>query len=153
MPIASFSKQRHVVDEGRLTRLLRGVAERADRLRDASTIPTIERSTLWLDGVKYLFVTAIEGCVDVAQHIVSSEGFGVPSTNADAVRIVALRGVIPVDLGEELSRAVGFRNVLVHQYAVVDDGIVIAALDRTEVFDEFVAAVAEWLLAQTEDSP
>ena len=47
-----------------------------------------------------------------------------------------------------LARAVGFRNVLVHQYTTVDDSIVLGALDRLEEFDEFVAQVSAWLLQQ-----
>jgi len=31
---------------------------------------------MWLGGVKYTFVTAIEACVDVAQHICATEGVG-----------------------------------------------------------------------------
>jgi uncharacterized protein YutE (UPF0331/DUF86 family) len=31
---------------------------------------------MWLRGVKYTFVTAIEACVDVAQHICATEGWG-----------------------------------------------------------------------------
>ena len=47
-----------------------------------------------------------------------------------------------------LARAVGFRNVLVHQHAAVDDAIVIDALDRLDEFDRFVAGVSAWLVAQ-----
>ncbi|CAN5728702.1 hypothetical protein BH24ACT5_BH24ACT5_28220 [soil metagenome] len=56
--------------------------------------------------------------------------------------------MIDADLAEELARAVGFRNVLVHQYAEVDDRIVRGVLDRPEVFDHFVAQVSAWLVAQ-----
>ena len=38
-------------------------------------------------GVKYTFVTAIEACVDVAQHICATEGWGPPTDNGDAVRL------------------------------------------------------------------
>jgi uncharacterized protein YutE (UPF0331/DUF86 family) len=39
-----------------------------------------------LAAVKYMFVTAIEGCVDVAHHICASESWAPPPTNADALR-------------------------------------------------------------------
>ncbi len=48
-------------------------------------------------------------------------------------------------LAESLARAVGFRNVLVHQYATLDVAIVMNALERLDEFDEFVAAVGSWL--------
>ncbi|HVM28084.1 MAG TPA: hypothetical protein VM433_10510 [Mycobacteriales bacterium] len=37
---------------------------------------------LWLRGVKYTFVTAIEACVDVAQHLCAARGVGRPETTA-----------------------------------------------------------------------
>jgi uncharacterized protein YutE (UPF0331/DUF86 family) len=98
--------------------------------------------------VKYLFITAIEGCVDVAQHIASSERWAPPDSNAAAVRSLGEHGVLDGDLAVSLARAVGFRNVLVHQYAVVDDAIVVGALERLDEFERFVAQVSAWLLAQ-----
>ncbi|MGH8774934.1 MAG: DUF86 domain-containing protein [Jiangellaceae bacterium] len=47
-----------------------------------------------LDAVKYRFVTVIEGCVSVAHHIVVAEGWGVPETNADALRELGRHGVV-----------------------------------------------------------
>lgn len=139
-----------MVDEGRVARLLRGITARTDRLRDATERPVHDRDDLWLDGIKYLFVTAIEGCVDVAQHIASSEGFRPPDSNADALRLLGEHGVIEPTLASDLASAVGFRNVLVHQYTVVDDALVVAALDRLDEFDRLVAEVSAWTLDQPE---
>jgi len=58
------------------------------------------------------------------------------------------RGVIEQLLAEEMARAVGFRNVLVHQYAKVDDAIVLAAWGRLADFDSFVSQLSEWLAEQ-----
>jgi uncharacterized protein YutE (UPF0331/DUF86 family) len=134
-----------VVDEGRVARLLRAIDERADRLAQAAATPVEDRPDLWLDGVKYLFLTAIEGCVDVAQHICSSEGFGPPDTNAAAVRELGRRAVLDAQLADSLGRAVGFRNVLVHQYTTVDDEIVISSLDDLGQLHEFIEQVSRWM--------
>jgi uncharacterized protein YutE (UPF0331/DUF86 family) len=71
--------------------------------------------------VKYTFVTAIEACVDVAQHICATEGWGPPADNGDAVRLCGKHGVLTTDLAVWMRKAVGFRNVLVHDYIEVDD--------------------------------
>jgi uncharacterized protein YutE (UPF0331/DUF86 family) len=135
-----------MVDEGRVARLLRATAERVERLRAARTVPDAERSDQWLDAVKYNLVAAVEGCIDVAQHIVASERFGVPSTNADAVRALGRHGALDPDLANRLGRAVGFRNVLVHQYVDVDDALVYDALDRLGDLDAFVEQISRFLL-------
>lgn len=94
-------------------------------------------------------MTSIEACIDVAQHIASSEQYPAPDTNAAAIRLLARRGVIDEALGDTLARAVGFHNVLVHQYAEVDDDIVVASLDDVGQLHSFVQQVGAWLLDQS----
>jgi uncharacterized protein YutE (UPF0331/DUF86 family) len=137
-----------VIDEGRVVRLLRHLTDRVHRLDAARSIELGQRTTLWLDAVKYLEITAVECCIDIAQHIGSASGFPPPSTNAHAIRLLGDNGVISSALAHELSAAVGFRNVLVHQYIDVDDDIVIAALERSAAFTEFVSDVARWIEAR-----
>ena len=136
-----------MVDEGRVARLLRGIDERVGRLR-AERLNAAERRTepLWLDAIKYLFVTAIEGCVDVAHHLAASERWGAPDTNAAAFDLLARHEVVDRDLARRLAKAVGFRNVLVHQYAAVDDDRVVAALDELDDLGGFVQQVSAWLI-------
>jgi uncharacterized protein YutE (UPF0331/DUF86 family) len=138
-----------MVDEGRAARLLRGVADRIHRLNEAADHRDDDPSSLWLDGVKYLFVTAIEGCVDVAHHIASSESWRAPDNNAGAIRLLGERNVIDADVTVSVARSVGFRNVLVHQYAEVDDAIVIDALDRLDDLRAYVSQVSAWMLNQS----
>lgn len=44
-----------------------------------------------------------------------------------------------------MRRAAGFRNVLVHAYAAVDDDVVLARLADPGDLRRFVAAVTGWL--------
>ena len=104
-----------------------------------------------LSGLKYRFVTVIEAVVNVAQHVCASEGWGPPKDNGDAVRLLGRHEVLSPDLAGRLARAVGFRNVLVHGYATVDDAQVVARLDDLPDFDAFVAAVTRWLMAGPAD--
>jgi len=46
---------------------------------------------------------------------------------------------------QRVARAVGFRNVLVHQYVDVDDNAVVAALEQLDDFDRYVESVAGWV--------
>jgi uncharacterized protein YutE (UPF0331/DUF86 family) len=56
--------------------------------------------------------------------------------------------VIEVDLAGKLALAVGFRNILVHQYLAVDDDVVLHAGERLDEFTAFVAQVSSWLTEQ-----
>jgi len=56
-----------MVDEVRVLRLLRSVTDDLAVLREEALADARRRAdALWLRGVKYTFVTAIEACVDVA---------------------------------------------------------------------------------------
>jgi len=135
-----------VVDERRVRRLLQRISEDLSylRTRSASDREAIRTDRDRLAALKYVFVTAIEGCLDVAQHLCASEGWGPPSTNADALRLLGRHGVLAAELAEPLARAVGFRNLLVHGYADIDDRLVVAQLDRVGDLERFVADVSRW---------
>ncbi|MBY3553939.1 DUF86 domain-containing protein [Modestobacter lapidis] len=97
-----------------------------------------------LRAIKYGFVTAIEGCVRAAQHVVASEGLGMPESNADAVRLLGRHTIVDAATAESVAVAVGFRNILVHEYAEVDDRRVVANVELVGDLDAFAGALARW---------
>jgi uncharacterized protein YutE (UPF0331/DUF86 family) len=136
-----------VVDEARLARLLRGVTDELSVLAAESSADEGRRSDpLWLRGIKYTFVSAIEGCIDAAQHVCSAEGWGPPADNGDAMRVLGRHGVLAASLAERMRQAVRFRNVLVHEYVDVDDEIVIARLSDHADLRDYVVALSALLL-------
>lgn len=139
-----------MVDEARVIRLLDAIARDVLGLRSQAEAgpESLRADDVALAALKYRFVTAIEGVARVANHLVVSEGWGAPETNADAVGRLAEQDVIDPGLATRLRSAVGFRNVLVHQYAEVDDDRVVAALDDLDDLDAFVAQVARWTTSQ-----
>jgi hypothetical protein len=76
-----------VVDDVRVLRLLRAVTDDLHLLRQEAGAGDARRADpLWLRGVKYTFVTSIEVCIDIAQHICSAQGRGPPADNGDAMK-------------------------------------------------------------------
>lgn len=63
---------------------------------------------------------AIQGCVDIASHIISDEGWTVPDTLAGLFDSLAEHGVIPQDLNINLKKMSGFRNIIIHEYGSID---------------------------------
>lgn len=144
-----------MVDEDRVLRLLRSIADDTAVLRqEAGASQERRQDPIWLRGVKYTFVTAIEACVDVAQHICAAEGWGPPADNGDAVWLCGKHGVLTTELAASMRKAVGFRNVLVHDYIEVDDLIVVDRLRSLGDLEEFVRQVAAYVTgAQPEPEP
>ena len=139
-----------MVDERRVRRLLQRISEDLTFLEArVDGRHELVGDTERLAAVKYVFVTAIEGCIDVAQHVAASEGWGPPTTNADAIRLLGRHRVLDPPLAEAVARSVGFRNVLVHGYVDVDDARVVAFLDRLDDLRRFVAGVAAMVEGQS----
>lgn len=133
-----------MVDERRVRLLLQRIREDLEFLQARSRVdrPALRNDAERLAAVKYYLLTAIEGCIGVAQHMCASEGWGPPADNADAMRLLAKHGVLESALAASLASAVRFRNLLVHEYAVIDDDRVVAYLDHLADIDRFVSAVA-----------
>ncbi|MDA3022896.1 MAG: DUF86 domain-containing protein [Actinomycetota bacterium] len=134
------------MDEIRVLRLLRSVEDCLGALaREARADDGRQADPLWLPGVKYLLQSAIEGCVDLAQHLCAVNGWGPPNDNGHAMRMLGDHEVIDVDLAVLMRRAVGFRNVLVHEYVTVDDEIVTSRVRDHADLSRFVSAIAAWV--------
>jgi uncharacterized protein YutE (UPF0331/DUF86 family) len=138
-----------MVDEVRLARLLQRLGEQVSHLRAraAEDREALLHDEARLSGTKYRFVTAIEAVLDVAHHLLASELWGPAEDSAAAVRLLAQHGVLDTELAQRLAAATGFRNVLVHGYAEIDDERVVANLDLLGDFDAFSDQVRRWVAA------
>jgi uncharacterized protein YutE (UPF0331/DUF86 family) len=136
-----------MVDAERLLALLGRVTARLSVLEryTAEDATDLLSDEVRLGHLKYTFQTAIEACIDAAQHVVADRGLGTPASNADAFRLLARDGVLDRSLATSLAGAVGFRNVLVHGYADVDDPLVVANLSRLSDLRAYVRAMTALL--------
>lgn len=139
-----------MVDPGRLRRLLDRLGDELAALR---RLAQREPAELLADpdlvaGIKYRFIVAIEVCVDVGEHIIASEQLRAPESFADVFAVLAEAGWLPPERLEALQAMARFRNLLVHQYAEVDDQRVISIL--RERLDD-LAAARQALAAHTTD--
>lgn len=73
-----------------------------------------------ISSAKYNFIIAIEGMIDICNHIVSQNNFDTPSDYADAFNIMHKKGAFDEELLKNLIKASRFRNRLVHIYWDVD---------------------------------
>ncbi len=132
-----------MVDLPRLLSLLERIAAETAGLRALAARPDVEldAGSDALAAVKYRFVVAIEAAVDICRHVAASEGLRVPRDMRDAFAVLVEAGWLPGSV--DLTGMAGFRNVLVHGYAEVDDDLVRMALrTRLDDLDAFRRAVA-----------
>ena len=66
---------------------------------------------------------AVQAMIDLAAHVVSREGLGLPDSLGANFTSLEHAGVIGADLAEHLRRMTGFRNVAVHEYRRLDPAV------------------------------
>jgi uncharacterized protein YutE (UPF0331/DUF86 family) len=115
-------------------------------LRALARPAELERDVREERFVEHTLQIAIQAALDVASHIVSTERLGEPRTNHEIFVLLPRAGIVPADLATTLRKMVGFRNILVHGYEVVDLAILRDVVEnRLGDLVAFVAAVRVWL--------
>jgi uncharacterized protein YutE (UPF0331/DUF86 family) len=134
---------------------LRALLERlADEVADLRRLASYDTAALLADrdklkSVKYGFVVAIEVCIDVGNHIIASEGYRTPQNYGDVFLVLAEHGHVRERDVPTFTAMAGFRNLLVHGYAKVDDERVVETLHkRLDDFDRFRTTVAASIARQ-----
>lgn len=76
------------------------------------------------ESILFNLQMAIQNCIDIAAHIISDEGLGVPGSTNDMFYLLESNGYLDFHTVEKMVKAVGFRNLIVHEYAKVDLALV-----------------------------
>lgn len=97
------------------------------------------------DIVALNLMRAVQVCVDIAAHITADDQQAPPAAMGESFDRLAQQGVIDSALAQRMRKAVGFRNVAVHNYQAVDWAIVYSICkNNLPDFRAFAAAVAAW---------
>lgn len=72
-------------------------------------------------NAKYTLIVAIEACLDLAHHVISTNDLRMPEDYADAFSILAEEGILETEFADQLGAMARFRNRLVHIYWDIDD--------------------------------
>ena len=95
-----------------------------------------------LKSVKYSFVVAIEICIDIGNHVIASEGLQAPENYGDVFVVLGRAEYVEESQVPTLIAMTGFRNLLVHGYAHVDDARVVDILrSRLDDLDRFAQSI------------
>lgn len=95
-----------------------------------------------VDAAKYNLQVCIEALIDVSNHVVARERWGIPNTSAEAVKLVIRHGILTKDKELSLVQMVKFRNRIVHLYQEVDDSEIYRILqENLDDIKGFIKAV------------
>jgi uncharacterized protein YutE (UPF0331/DUF86 family) len=130
----------------RLTVLRNEVAYLKQERDKCPNFPAYQENLRLKRAVERSLQVSVEACLDIGRHIISEEGFRFPEDNKDVFQILAEGGVVPQEQLPILLKMARFRNLVVHDYARIDDAKVYAILKRNLAdLDAYARAIVEYL--------
>lgn len=88
----------------------------------------------------------VQICLDVGSHLIAELGLRPPADSHDVFAILHEEGIVSDVLLPDMARMVGFRNLIVHDYARIDDRLVYVVLqEHLDDFGRFAGSVATFL--------
>jgi len=96
-----------------------------------------------------LLQLSIESVIDMCKILVSSLRLGIPSEEIDLFESLFRKGIITDKILRMLKEMRGLRNILVHEYAEVDDKLIFKILHtRLNDFDNFIKIILNFIKEQ-----
>lgn len=87
---------------------------------------------------------AIQKCIDIAAHIVSEEGYGVPGSSNEMFYMLEENHLLDKELTEKMVKAIGLRNLIVHEYGAIDmEKIYHLCCDDIADLEDFIKDIVE----------
>ena len=72
------------------------------------------------ESILFNLQMAIQNCIDIAAHIASDENLGVAGSTNELFYLLQDNDYLSLNMTEKMVAAVGFRNLVVHEYEIID---------------------------------
>ena len=135
--MAKLDRERILIKADRLDGYLRELADIAPRT--FAEYQGVEKKR----ACERLLQLSVEVVIDICSVLVTNLRLGLPAEEEDLIHKLTEGRVLSPEMGARIREMKGFRNVLVHEYAQIDDRLVYQAL--TERVKDFVAFKQEVL--------
>lgn len=130
--MAELDRERILIKVDQLTSYLKELAGIAPRSREEYRGVEKKRAC------ERLLQLCVETVIDICSLLVAGLRLGLPAEEDDLIRRLTESQVVSSELGGKIREMRAFRNILVHDYARIDDDLVFEALtERTADFASF----------------
>jgi uncharacterized protein YutE (UPF0331/DUF86 family) len=134
-----------MVDKSIITAKMVNIKKNLDRLKEKQGLNGEEfRANQDVRDIVLLNLQgAIQGCIDIASHVISDNDWGVPGSLAGLFDILAEKKAISNETKKIMRQMAGFRNLIVHEYAELDiDKVYSVFTSRLSDFNNFLKEIS-----------
>jgi len=136
------------IDAAVVQERLRLIRELLDDLSDIGevTASRLRRERITRHAVERIVTQLVDLSVAVNSHLAAALLSEAPATYRESFSAAARAGAISEELGAQLAPSAGLRNVLTHEYAVIDVGLVAASIPQMATgYRQYLSSVARFL--------
>jgi uncharacterized protein YutE (UPF0331/DUF86 family) len=92
-------------------------------------------------GLRYGLFESIQIVIDLACHIVAEKNLGSPKNYSECISLLIVNNFLKKDLGEKLIRMTGLRNLLIHEYGIIDIKKLFEHLNHIDDIRDFIYSI------------
>lgn len=97
-------------------------------------------------GIERGIQISVEYVIDICNIIISSLELEKPDTYKETIIALGKEDIIPERFAKRMANMASFRNILVHDYMKVDEGIMLDVIkNHLDDFARFMNYINEWL--------
>lgn len=118
------------MDKDVIQKKIEGLIKCIQRI-ESQQINTLEDLEQSLDKQEIIILNlerAVQICIDIGNHILIDYKTQTPTTMSETFKLLFENNIISKENAENLSHAVGFRNIAVHQYQDLDNKIIFSII-------------------------
>jgi uncharacterized protein YutE (UPF0331/DUF86 family) len=116
------------------------------RQKTPATHAELEHDSDAQDVLTLNLTRAVQLSVDIGTHLIASSDQPAPDTMGQTFDVLAGMSVIGPELALRMKKAVGFRNIAIHNYEAIDWQITfLIATRHLEDFSAFAAAIIDFI--------
>ena len=93
-------------------------------------------------GLRYGLFESIQIVIDLACGCVAEKNLGVPKNYSECITMLISNKYLDKELGEKIIRTVGLRNLLVHEYGIIDIRKLYEYLSHIQDIKDFAYAIS-----------
>ncbi len=94
-------------------------------------------------GLRYGLFESIQIIIDLTCSLVSEKNLGIPKNYSDCISLLINNKYLEIELGKRILSMIGLRNLLVHEYGIIDVSKLYEYLDNLQDIKDFAAAISK----------
>lgn len=94
-------------------------------------------------GLRYGLFESIQIIIDLACHITAEKNLGTPKNYSDCISLLISNKYLKQDLGKKIISMIGLRNLLIHEYGIIEIEKLWEYLNYLDDIEDFIYAIQD----------